>query len=145
MNAVDKKKILCPLVLNEDPSEILKLAKKCADEHNGLLILLNVISPNYDPGAAQHKMNTARAKLEQMCRDRRFGSDTACEVVVREGDPAAEVLKAERELGVDFVILPTHKHQQFFRPVSDGISHQIIDESECPVVAVPERVWKNQR
>jgi universal stress protein A len=139
------KKILCPIEFDESFLEAVATAKRLVKESNGTLYLMHVVGSVHDPlvisGALrpQYDAKVAQAELDRIGREQL--GDVSYQTVVRVGDPGEEVLKAERELGIELLVLPTHKHNQFYRLLNDGVSHKIIDESECPVMALPEKVW----
>jgi universal stress protein A len=139
------KKVLCPIEFDSSFNEAIAIAREEVRKSGGKLYLMHVVAPVNDPlvisGALrpQHDAKLVQAEMEHIAHEQLRGIDY--EVMVRIGDPADEVLKAERELGVDTVVMPTHRHHELFRLLSDGVSHRVIDESTCPVISVPERVW----
>ena len=139
------KKILCPIEFDESFMQAISMAKELVKESNGTLYLMHVVAPVNDPmviaGALRpaHDLKVAQAELDRIGREQL--ADVSHQTVLRVGDPGEEILKAERELGIDLLVLPTHQHSQFFRLLSDGVSHTVIDESQCPVMTLPEKVW----
>jgi universal stress protein A len=143
--AEPRKKVLCPIEFDASFNQAIAIARELVQKNGGVLYLMHVVAPFTDPlvisGALrpQHDVKVVRAELERIAREQL--GDTPHELLIRIGDPADEVLRAERELGVDTVVMPTHRHHEFFRLLSDGVSHKVIDESTCTVISVPERVW----
>jgi glycine betaine transporter len=51
------------------------------------------------------------------------------------------MIKAEKEFGIDLVVMPTHGHTGVFHLLTDGVAEKVIHESYCPVLTLAENAW----
>jgi nucleotide-binding universal stress UspA family protein len=65
------------------------------------------------------------------------GGPLPAAVVVRDGDPADEILAAAGESGVDLVVLGTHGRRGFERWSLGSVTDRVARRAEWPLLAVP--------
>lgn len=139
------RNILCPIEFDETFKPAILMAKRIAERNEGKVYLMHAVPPVNDPfvisGALRphHDLVAAEAKLKAIAEEHL--GDIPHEIVLRVGDPVDEVLKAETELGIELVIMPTHKHSQAFRLLMEGVSHKIVQDSICPVTTLTQKAW----
>lgn len=139
------RKILCPIEFDASFEPAILMAKRIAERNEGKVYLMHVVPPVNDPlvisGALRprHDMIEAESKLKGVAKQHL--SDLPHEIVLRLGEPVHEILKAEQELGIELVIMPTHKHGQVFRLLMEGVSHKIVQDSICPVTTLTQKAW----
>jgi nucleotide-binding universal stress UspA family protein len=65
-------------------------------------------------------------------------SDPAVRVehVLREGDPAREILDLARELACDLIVLGTHGRTGFHRLLMGSVAEEVSRKAPCPVLTV---------
>lgn len=61
-------------------------------------------------------------------------SDVAVKSVVREGDPASEIVALANEEGVDLILLPTHGYGGFRRFLLGSVAAKVLSDAAVPVL-----------
>ena len=59
------------------------------------------------------------------------------ELVVEDGDPAAQILKTADDRGADLIALATQGHHGFLDALRGSTSDQVVQKASCPILAVP--------
>jgi len=143
------RKVLCPIEFDDTFSSALALAKMLVARNQGKLFLMHVVAPVNDPLLVAGSLKTHRdlvaSERELKRLEARELSEIAHDLVLRVGDPAEEIIKAEAEYGIDLVVMPTHRHSQVFRLLADGVSERVVRDSICPVTTLSEKAWANAR
>ena len=143
------RNVLCPIEFDDSFSSCLGLAKMLVKRNPGKLYLMHVVAPVNDlllvSGALRtdHDLATSEVELRQIAQEKLAGIPHA--EVLRLGDPAEEILKAEREFGIDLVVMPTHRHGRVFRLLLESVTQRVVSESICPVTTLSEKAWNNVR
>ena len=118
------------------------------------VVLLTVI-PTLDPSYARGRYRVPLSYLGSTTEQRRQADHalrSAClaltqrgvareriELHRREGEPAAEIIKAAQTLDVDCIVLGSHEHsflQTIRRAVVGSTSHQVLRHAPCPLMIV---------
>jgi nucleotide-binding universal stress UspA family protein len=74
-----------------------------------------------------------RARLEQLVpKDSRI----AVEYLVKEGDPATELLDMVRKSGCDLIVIGTHGRSGISRLLAGSVAEQVLRHASCPVLTV---------
>ncbi len=60
-------------------------------------------------------------------------------VHIRDGNPAAEIVRAAQELASDLIVMGTHGRTGLSHLLMGSVAEQVIRQSKVPVVAVPGR------
>ena len=142
------RKILCPVDFDDNSMAALDLACKVAVQNDAALCLLHVVPFPLAAGEIGPLPSEslpvwergAQVKLEQIGRER-IPSSVRCEIASRSGQPIEEIIAAERELGVDLVVMATHGRSRsavghFFL---GSVAERVVRESLRPVLIVPPR------
>ena len=80
----------------------------------------------------------ARRKLEATALEALDG-EVPYSTMTRVGDPIAEILRAEKELGIDLVVMATHGRKGVWRVALGSVAEKVVRSSTCPVLTtVPE-------
>ena len=58
----------------------------------------------------------------------------AYRMLTRVGDPTSEILRAEKELGVDLVVMATHGRKGVWRVALGSVAEKVVRSSICPVL-----------
>lgn len=136
----DYKRVLCPLQLDDHSVATLAVAKEIAKKNNGKLFVLHAVAPNIDPtrigGAAMPARDEKASEQELAKIEREQLGDIEHETVMRWGHPAEEIVKAEREFGIDLVVMATHGRTGVAHLVLGSVAERVVRESACPVLTV---------
>ncbi len=134
------KRVLCPVQFDQNSNAALTIARDIVKQNHGKLIVLNVVSPYVDPtrvgGAAMaaHDEKLAEQELARIRRD--MLSDVEHETVLRIGNPAEEIIKAEHDYGADLVVMATHGRTGVAHLVRGSVAERVVRESTCPVLTI---------
>ncbi len=63
-------------------------------------------------------------------------SDVEHETVLRIGNPAEEIIKAEHDYGADLVVMATHGRTGVAHLVLGSVAERVVRESTCPVLTI---------
>jgi universal stress protein A len=141
------QKILCPIEFNDAYLPAIMLAKQVALQNKGMLYVVHVVKPHVDPlvvggpAMTQHDAKLAEREMSRLSQEHLGG--VPHQTLVRVGDPVDEVLKAEQELGIDLVVMPTHGHTGVLHLLTNGVAEKVIHESYCPVVTMSDNSWSH--
>ncbi len=127
-----------------DNSRLMKLALQQARESGARLLLFHVVAadvafpseamgfPFYDLSGA---MQQARNSLLPLCQAAR-AQQIRCDVVVREGYPAMQILEAVRQFHVDRILLGTRSRGRFSKLLLGSVADQVLRSAHIPVMTV---------
>jgi nucleotide-binding universal stress UspA family protein len=127
-----------------DNSRLMELALQQARETGARLLLFHVVVgdvafpseamgfPFYDLSGA---MQQARAALLPLCQAAR-AQKIRCDVVVREGYPAMQILEAVRQFHVDRILLGTRSRGRFSKLLLGSVADQVLRSAHIPVMTV---------
>ena len=88
----------------------------------------------YDVKAAEAWAEAeARHKLDATALEA-FESEVPYTTITRVGDPIAEILRAEKELGIDLVVMATHGRKGVWRVALGSVAEKVVRSSTCPVL-----------
>jgi universal stress protein A len=138
--------ILVPLQFDDGSLAALRLAKDVAIRDHAKLVLLHVL-PLREAALSQQRYcaveQAAGAEAWAEGEARRKLDATALETLDREvpyttmtrvGDPIAEILRAEKELGIDLVVMATHGRKGVWRVALGSVAEKVVRSSTCPVL-----------
>jgi universal stress protein A len=138
--------ILVPLQFDDGGVAALRLAKDLAIRDHAKLVLLHVIPLREAAFSEQHYCaveqaagaeawgeGEARRKLEATALEALDG-EVPYSTVTRVGDPIAEILRAEKELGIDLVVMATHGRKGVWRVALGSVAEKVVRSSTCPVL-----------
>jgi nucleotide-binding universal stress UspA family protein len=75
----------------------------------------------------------ARHRLNEVVRE--LGKrEVSVQTLTRVGNPAAEILHAEKELDVDLVVMATHGRTGVVRLALGSVAEDVVRSSVCPVL-----------
>ena len=138
--------ILVPLQFDDGSLAALRLAKDVAIRDHAKLVLLHVIPLREAAFSEQHYCAVeqaagaeawaeaeARHKLDATALEA-FESEVPYTTITRVGDPIAEILRAEKELGIDLVVMATHGRKGVWRVALGSVAEKVVRSSTCPVL-----------
>ena len=143
-----------------DFSEHAEIAKKVAvdlakggpDKHLWVMTVLEPVEeplwPGEEPAGVSEEewkktINHEVRELEEE-KARRLEQDIAdieamgipVTKLVREGDPAEEIVKAAKEVGADVIVMGTHSNRSIWDVLLGSVTEKVVKNAPCPVVAV---------
>jgi len=143
------KKILVADDLHQRALKVLQVALEIARNHQAEMVILNVredfldkdemVMLRVDVSDFQEKMKeTALAVRDKICHDLAAlgGTDVKCEVLLREGEPAEQIIQVARELQVDLVVVGSHGRQGLKQKFFGSISGDVIQNAQRCVLSV---------
>ena len=132
------KKILCPIDFSQVSAPAIELARSLASQNRATIFLLYVL-PQPDP-------DQSKDELEQLATDQLravartwFEGQTPYEIIVRRGEPAAAIVEAENQLGIDAVVIATHGRSGEEYTALGSVTEQVVRRSTQPVVTLKPR------
>jgi nucleotide-binding universal stress UspA family protein len=139
--------ILVPMDLDEGTGMALRVAEEIARQSAGVVYLLHVVPADefgllqqkyrpWESGGASVAAAMQVAATELAARGRaRLAADVPREILTRPGDPAETVLRIQKEIAADVVVLTTCGHCA--TPSSlGGIVESVVRNAPCPVITV---------
>lgn len=137
------KKILCPVELPDESLAALPLAKRIAQANDSVLYVMHVVRQRADPldvGAVRlyHDERAAETRLEGIAKEHL--EDIQHLTLVRVGNPAEDIIKAQQELAIDLVVMATHGRTGVLHLLRSGVAERVIHDCACPVLTVSDKV-----
>jgi nucleotide-binding universal stress UspA family protein len=141
------RKILAPMDVDQPSICALKLAERLVRDGAGTIFLLHVVAPDdyallqekYRPWESHGEVplvcKVAEEILERTARER-LGT-THREVLTRVGEVSETVLRVQREIGADLVVMGTHRERRPSEP-GTGLAEHVMRNAACPVLTVRE-------
>jgi universal stress protein A len=129
------RKILCPIDFDRISIPALELALTMAKQNKGRIYLLHIIP----------KVGAARlsADIKQVATDSLLGvarkwlkGKVPYQIIVRTGVPVSALLKAEKELGIDMVVMATHGRVGKKQLLLGSVTERVVRQSICPVLTI---------
>jgi universal stress protein A len=141
MMAFPFRKILCPVDFDNGSMDALAMGADIARQNDGTLLVLHVVPMLIEPTDLpvyihlyKGQEQTARGKLEEITHKQLSG--LKYELLTEMGEPAAMILKAEKQTGADLVVMATHGRRGFSRLLLGSVAELVLRQSSCPVLAV---------
>jgi universal stress protein A len=137
------KKILCPVDFDSNSMKALDFAISVARQNRSFIYLLHVVRPplgeaGISPLALEPYLaweQSARERLEEIATEKLRGK-VPYELLVRSGEPAGRILKAESELDIDLIVMATRGRTGIRRLVLGSVAERIVREARKPVLTV---------
>jgi universal stress protein A len=129
------RKILCPIDFDRISIPALELAVTMAKQNKGRIYLLHIIP----------KVEAARlsADIKQVATNSLLGvarkwlhGKVPYQIIVRTGVPVSGLLKAEKELGIDMVVMATHGRVGKKQLLLGSVTERVVRQSSCPVLTI---------
>jgi nucleotide-binding universal stress UspA family protein len=144
---IEIHRILCPTDLSATSAHAFEHAVALAAWYEAALSILHVTQSAVVPYSELAYIGTPLL-LEPGVHDRTLAELSAlaaparkiglrADADVRQGNPAAEILDAARELPADLVVMGTHGRSGFGRFVLGSVTETVLRRVPCPVLTVP--------
>ncbi len=139
-------RILCPVDLDEGAGSELAVAAELARHFNATAFVLHVVPSAMLSAAApgvpappaadlnRSREESALAKLRKATRDVMAG--VKCELLVELGEPAESILRTQKSLGADVIVMSTHGRKGLRRFVLGSVAERVVREARCPVLTL---------
>jgi nucleotide-binding universal stress UspA family protein len=136
-------RILVPVDFSERCAGAVRYAEALQQLFDIRITLLNIVPPpQYDFGAMEmaasvleeqmrNQSSLATKELESFLADELPGLRT--DRVIREGDPATEIVAVAHELNIDLIMMPTHGYGRFRRFILGSVTAKVLHDADCPV------------
>jgi nucleotide-binding universal stress UspA family protein len=136
------KTILHPTDFSECSMGTFRLARALARDHGARLIVLHVTTvpdlayegygPPGVPLSQGDYLEDARRSLEGLAA----GPGIDCERLLKEGDPASEILRVAKETGADLVVMGTHGRSGLKHLLMGSVAEQVTRKASCPILTL---------
>jgi nucleotide-binding universal stress UspA family protein len=139
------RKILFPIEFHETSLGIIRVAAGIARRFRSGITLLHVIAPesysprdwkNGQPLASGDLLGDfiefAEKDLHESVRPELEALQVRC--IVRQGDPANEIVEAAREESMDLIVIPARGYSGFYRYLIGSVTAQVIQDTDRPVL-----------
>lgn len=135
-------KILVPLPADsaKSRSEAVSMAADLAKPDGAKIVLLHVneIMPGYvsahlPADYAKHALDASMADL--VATAKKHGIDKECEIVVRAGNPAAEILACAAEQDIDIIVMASHD-PGIADYLLGSVAARVVRHAHCSVLVV---------
>lgn len=136
--------ILVPIDFSDNGVDAVWQARVLLQSADGELVLLHVIEPPYYPaldvvGAFDSKLVVwAQQRLEEI-RDAEIGDRARVTLLVREGTPYVEIVRAAEEENVDMILLSTHGRTGVKHALLGSTAERVVRSAPCPVLTIRSR------
>jgi nucleotide-binding universal stress UspA family protein len=138
-------RILLPVDFQDSSSGIIHHAAAIARQFHSEIVILHVVTPlsysagalpgNYVPAGRQDLMaeliRQAQRALDEHLKPQLEGLPV--KRLLREGDPAREILAAARAENVDLIMMPTHGYGGFRRFLLGSVTAKVLHDSQAAV------------
>jgi len=140
-------RILVPVEFSPRCEMAARHAKALAAHFHAEIALLHVVVPVVAYGApealaysaaldvAEDRVSLAKAHLDSFLPGE-FGLPTV-ERIIRQGDPAQEIVDCARERQSDLIVMPTHGYGPFRRFLLGSVTAKVLHDASCAVWTGP--------
>ena len=141
-------KILLPVSFSDRCRGAGRYAEALARQFGSTITLLHVVAHPFaaygGPEAGAYssaadllaqRLSMASDQLETFLSEELAGLEP--ERIVREGDPAQEIVALAREGSYDLILMPTHGYGPFRRFLLGSVTAKVLHDAECPVWTGP--------
>jgi nucleotide-binding universal stress UspA family protein len=139
------KNILVPIDLNDKgfSDKALEIAVWHAKNSGSKVHLLNVlpgvhmpmVSAYFPKDAAEQMKIDVKKKLNEFAQTH-ITEDIKYKTYVAEGKPYTTILKYADKLGVDLIIMPSHKRSKVNKVILGSVASKVVDHSPVSVLVV---------
>jgi len=135
------QRILCPIDFDDNSIAALATAADLARRFDGTVYVLHVVPMIVQPIAMpvyvdiyKSQEETAWARLKDIARKELAG--IKCELIVKMGEPAATIIRAQKNVNANLIVMATHARRGFSRFFLGSVAEMVLRESPCPVLTI---------
>jgi nucleotide-binding universal stress UspA family protein/predicted transcriptional regulator len=135
------RRILNPVDFDDNSLDAMDVAAEFARQNDGIVFALHVVPMNQNPAGGpayvelyHEQAERDRARLEELVLRRFHGLKYQVDTDI--GDPASIILKAERTLAADVVVMATHGRKGFSHLFLGSTVESVLRAATCPVLVI---------
>jgi nucleotide-binding universal stress UspA family protein len=140
--------ILHPTDFSEASAPALDVASALAREKHARLVILHVVprqacytgagdvSAIRQAECAEQDLKTYRDEMGAKLHGLRPAGKVAVEHMLKEGDVAAEIVRAEEQVPADLIVLGSHGKTAEARRMMGSVAEAVLRRARCPVLTV---------
>ena len=143
------QRILCPVDFSDYSRRALDHAMTIARWYSARVTLLHVIpqmpaaayTPGplvFEPAVSPHVDHATVLDALRRLADEESAAGIDVELLVREGNPAAEILSQADALPADLLVLGSHGRSGFERLMLGSVTEKVLRKAKSPVLIVPQ-------
>jgi len=143
------KNILVPMDLNDKgfSDKAVEVAVWHAQNSGAKIHLLNVlpgvhmpmVSAYFPKGAAEKMKTEVKTKLNDFAKAHIEGT-IKYKTYVTEGKPYTTILKYADRLGIDLIIMPSHKRSKVNKALLGSVASKVVENSQVSVLVVKPKL-----
>jgi nucleotide-binding universal stress UspA family protein len=148
---IEIDRILCPIDFSDHSRRALDHATAIARWYESTVSVLYVFSPAPVPAFGPGPVVLEPIVLTTVDRDQLLADTKAfaktegapgitIEAVVREGNPAREIVAQATGMQADLLVIGTHGRTGFERLLLGSVTEKVLRQAGCPVMTVPVRL-----
>ena len=140
------RNILCATDLVTTPRAVLQTAATLARSTGATLTILHVLrppvfSPGQDLDAVTLDRLQKRGRLWAVKSLQKLSAQTSRDgvpttLLLREGEPADQIVRAGRAVKAGFIVMGTHGHRGLTRLFMGSVAQRVVSMAPCPLVTV---------
>jgi nucleotide-binding universal stress UspA family protein len=131
------KTILYPTDFSSYSNQAYFHAVALAENHGANLVILYVYSPSFGtPDITGRGQADRQYWWEQLEQIRPVDARISVRHVLREGDPASEIVRYATEAGVDVIVMGTHGRTGLERLLMGSVAEKVLRDAPCSVLVV---------
>ena len=145
---IEIRRILCPIDFSDHSRRAIDHAVAIARWYESALTVLHVYSPAPVAAFSPGPMIFEPIVLTSVDRDQLLADvkafaqaesapEVPVEAVVREGNPAGQILEQATAMRADLLVIGTHGRSGFERFVLGSVAEKVLRKASCPVLTVP--------
>ncbi len=135
------QRILCPVDFDDNSLAALAAATDLARSSDGTVFVLHVVPMIVQPTAMpvyvdiyQSQETSAWSRLKDIARKDLAG--VKYELLVQMGEPAGSIIRTEKKVKPDLIVMSTHGRRGFSRFFLGSVAEVVLREASCPVLTV---------
>jgi nucleotide-binding universal stress UspA family protein len=135
------QRILCPIDFDENSLAALAKGAELARRADGTVFVLHVVPMIVQPTAMpvyvdiyKSQEETASARLKDIARRELAG--VKYELLVQMGEPAGTIVRTEKRVNADLIVMATHGRRGFSRFFLGSVAEVVLRESSCAVLTI---------
>ncbi len=135
------RRILVPVDFDAQAIAAVETAAQVVRQNDGTALLMHVVPMMIPPAGMPGYVDVYRGQ-EEIARQRltefahRHLTGLKYELFVHVGEPAASILRAEKRLAADLIVMATHGRRGFSRVFLGSVAEMVLREAVCPVLTV---------
>jgi len=140
-------RILAPIDFSDCSLKALDYAAGFARSFQAWITLIHVVQVPYGTGEAvivdldrirQRMREDSERQLAALVTKLTRDQEISMDIIVREGNPYAEIVRVAQEQRIDLIIIATHGHTGIKHVLLGSVAERVVRHASCPVLVVRE-------